>query len=180
MPVHSARMRFVSAPTFPGWSLPLVGQDYLEILSAWYCSFGKCCKTGDCRIINNITGGCCSLLCCCRSSKKSILASDACKRHFWGEEGLSHVLLLITHLQFLDCKKACSVHCCGLQQPCLHLAVPCAQGSIWPQVSQDPCASPCRCHSFAIPETSAFHTVCWVVRGAQEILQKALGLQCPV
>ncbi|XP_010128376.1 PREDICTED: torsin-3A [Chlamydotis macqueenii] len=40
----------------PGWSLPLVGQDYLEILSAWYCSFGKCCKTGDCRIVNNITG----------------------------------------------------------------------------------------------------------------------------
>ncbi|NXC41108.1 TOR3A protein, partial [Penelope pileata] len=40
----------------PGWSLPLVGQDYLEILSAWYCSFGKCCKTGDCRIVNNVTG----------------------------------------------------------------------------------------------------------------------------
>uniref|UniRef100_A0A8B9N130 Torsin-3A n=1 Tax=Accipiter nisus TaxID=211598 RepID=A0A8B9N130_9AVES len=40
----------------PGWSLPVVGQDYLEILSAWYCSFGKCCKTGDCRIVNNITG----------------------------------------------------------------------------------------------------------------------------
>ncbi|NXQ96046.1 TOR3A protein, partial [Sagittarius serpentarius] len=44
-----------SSPS-PGWSLPLVGQDYLEILSAWYCSFGKCCKTGDCRIVNNITG----------------------------------------------------------------------------------------------------------------------------
>ncbi|OXB53560.1 hypothetical protein ASZ78_001408 [Callipepla squamata] len=40
----------------PGWSLPVVGQDYLEILSAWYCSFGKCCETGDCRIINNVTG----------------------------------------------------------------------------------------------------------------------------
>ncbi|NWI39706.1 TOR3A protein, partial [Picathartes gymnocephalus] len=40
----------------PSWSFPLVGQDYLEILSAWYCSFGKCCETGDCRIINNITG----------------------------------------------------------------------------------------------------------------------------
>ncbi|NXA94161.1 TOR3A protein, partial [Melanocharis versteri] len=39
-----------------GWGFPLVGQDYLEILSAWYCSFGKCCETGDCRIINNITG----------------------------------------------------------------------------------------------------------------------------
>ncbi|XP_074689080.1 torsin-3A [Strix aluco] len=44
-----------SSPS-PGWSLPLVGQDYLEILSAWYCSFGKCCKTGDCRIVNNLTG----------------------------------------------------------------------------------------------------------------------------
>ncbi|NXC10085.1 TOR3A protein, partial [Orthonyx spaldingii] len=40
----------------PSWGFPLVGQDYLEILSAWYCSFGKCCETGDCRIINNITG----------------------------------------------------------------------------------------------------------------------------
>ncbi|XP_030311500.1 torsin-3A [Calypte anna] len=39
-----------------GWSLPLVGQDYLELFSAWYCSFGKCCKTGDCQIVNNITG----------------------------------------------------------------------------------------------------------------------------
>ncbi|NXW80992.1 TOR3A protein, partial [Hirundo rustica] len=39
-----------------GWSFPLVGQDYLEILSAWYCSFGSCCETGDCRITNNITG----------------------------------------------------------------------------------------------------------------------------
>ncbi|NWU25254.1 TOR3A protein, partial [Dyaphorophyia castanea] len=40
----------------PSWGFPLVGQDYLEILSAWYCSFGRCCETGDCRIINNITG----------------------------------------------------------------------------------------------------------------------------
>lgn len=40
----------------------MVGQDYLEILSAWYCSFGKCCKTGDCRIVNNITGRCCAAL----------------------------------------------------------------------------------------------------------------------
>ncbi|KAM7014072.1 torsin-3A [Passerculus sandwichensis] len=44
------------ASPIPGWGFPLVGQDYLEILSAWYCSFGKCCETGDCRIINNITG----------------------------------------------------------------------------------------------------------------------------
>lgn len=47
---------------FPGWGFPLVGQDYLEILSAWYCSFGKCCETGDCRIINNITGTGCDAL----------------------------------------------------------------------------------------------------------------------
>ncbi|NWR76596.1 TOR3A protein, partial [Centropus unirufus] len=40
----------------PRWSLPLVGQDYLEVLSAWYCSFSKCCVTGDCRVVNNITG----------------------------------------------------------------------------------------------------------------------------
>ncbi|XP_032923833.1 torsin-3A [Catharus ustulatus] len=38
------------------WGFPLIGRDYLEILSSWYCSFGKCCETGDCRIINNITG----------------------------------------------------------------------------------------------------------------------------
>ncbi|NXR41953.1 TOR3A protein, partial [Zosterops hypoxanthus] len=44
------------AAPIPSWSFPLVGQDYLEILSAWYCSFGRCCETGDCRIINNITG----------------------------------------------------------------------------------------------------------------------------
>uniref|UniRef100_A0A452HRG4 Torsin-3A n=1 Tax=Gopherus agassizii TaxID=38772 RepID=A0A452HRG4_9SAUR len=47
---------FLTAVSFLGWSLPLVGQDYLEILSSWYCSFGKCCETGDCRIANNITG----------------------------------------------------------------------------------------------------------------------------
>ncbi|NWW87644.1 TOR3A protein, partial [Rhynochetos jubatus] len=40
----------------PGWSLPLVGRDYLEILATWSCGFGKCCETGDCRIVNNITG----------------------------------------------------------------------------------------------------------------------------
>ncbi|XP_030350819.1 torsin-3A [Strigops habroptila] len=45
----------VSSPS-RGWGLPLVGQDYLEILSAWYCSFSECCQTGDCRIVNNITG----------------------------------------------------------------------------------------------------------------------------
>ncbi|NWS58666.1 TOR3A protein, partial [Chunga burmeisteri] len=41
---------------FPGWSFPLMGKDYLEIVSAWYCTFGKCCKTGDCRILNDIAG----------------------------------------------------------------------------------------------------------------------------
>ncbi|XP_042319868.1 torsin-3A isoform X2 [Sceloporus undulatus] len=35
-----------------GWSLPIV----TEMVSNWYCSFGKCCATGDCRVINNITG----------------------------------------------------------------------------------------------------------------------------
>ncbi|XP_010014031.1 PREDICTED: torsin-3A, partial [Nestor notabilis] len=45
----------VSSPS-PGWGLPLVGQDYLDILSAWYCSFSECCQTGDCRVVNNITG----------------------------------------------------------------------------------------------------------------------------
>ncbi|NXA42115.1 TOR3A protein, partial [Eudromia elegans] len=37
-------------------SLPLVGQEYLEILSAWYCGFGRCCESGDCRVLNNVTG----------------------------------------------------------------------------------------------------------------------------
>ncbi|NXD15279.1 TOR3A protein, partial [Nothocercus nigrocapillus] len=36
-----------------GWS---AARDYLEILSAWYCSFGRCCESGDCRVLNNITG----------------------------------------------------------------------------------------------------------------------------
>ncbi|XP_029474025.1 torsin-3A [Rhinatrema bivittatum] len=39
-----------------GWSLPLVGQEYLEILANWYCSIRTCCEMGDCRISNNITG----------------------------------------------------------------------------------------------------------------------------
>ncbi|XP_023787491.1 torsin-3A [Cyanistes caeruleus] len=50
------KQREREAGPIPGWGFPLVGQDYLEILSAWYCSFGKCCETGDCRITNNITG----------------------------------------------------------------------------------------------------------------------------
>ncbi|XP_014024935.2 torsin-1A isoform X1 [Salmo salar] len=31
-------------------------QDYIRLLSQWYCSLGQCCESGDCRIINNITG----------------------------------------------------------------------------------------------------------------------------
>uniref|UniRef100_A0A8D0XEW1 Torsin-3A n=1 Tax=Sus scrofa TaxID=9823 RepID=A0A8D0XEW1_PIG len=45
------------APARPlGWSLPLLGQQYLDILTTWYCSFQDCCDSGDCRIINNFTG----------------------------------------------------------------------------------------------------------------------------
>ncbi|XP_066479793.1 torsin-3A [Tiliqua scincoides] len=36
----------------PGWSLPVMS----EVISRWYCSFGRCCATGDCRVTNNITG----------------------------------------------------------------------------------------------------------------------------
>ncbi|XP_044295074.1 torsin-3A [Varanus komodoensis] len=36
----------------PGWSLPDIG----KMVSNWYCSFGRCCATGDCRVSNNITG----------------------------------------------------------------------------------------------------------------------------
>ncbi|KAF7241384.1 Torsin-3A [Varanus komodoensis] len=35
-----------------GWSLPDIG----KMVSNWYCSFGRCCATGDCRVSNNITG----------------------------------------------------------------------------------------------------------------------------
>ncbi|XP_071011744.1 torsin-3A-like isoform X3 [Oncorhynchus clarkii lewisi] len=31
-------------------------QDYISLLSQWYCSLGQCCESGDCRITNNITG----------------------------------------------------------------------------------------------------------------------------
>lgn len=70
---------------FLGWGFPLVGQDYLEILSAWYCSFGKCCETGDCRIINNITGrGCAACVACFEGFflLKCILESDVSKGLF--------------------------------------------------------------------------------------------------
>ncbi|XP_045667358.1 torsin-3A [Ursus americanus] len=39
-----------------GWSLALLGQQYLDILTSWYCSFQACCDSGDCRISNNFTG----------------------------------------------------------------------------------------------------------------------------
>ncbi|XP_015996697.2 torsin-3A isoform X2 [Rousettus aegyptiacus] len=39
-----------------GWSLPLLGQQYLDTLTSWYCSFQDCCGGGDCRITNNFTG----------------------------------------------------------------------------------------------------------------------------
>ncbi|XP_007935810.1 torsin-3A [Orycteropus afer afer] len=39
-----------------GWKLPLLGQQYLDILTMWYCSFQDCCDSGDCRISNNFTG----------------------------------------------------------------------------------------------------------------------------
>nr|XP_008116012.1 PREDICTED: torsin-3A isoform X2 [Anolis carolinensis] len=35
-----------------GWNWPMV----TEMVSSWYCRFGKCCATGDCRVTNNITG----------------------------------------------------------------------------------------------------------------------------
>ncbi|XP_057582308.1 torsin-3A isoform X2 [Hippopotamus amphibius kiboko] len=45
------------APARPlGWSLPLLGQQYLDILTTWYCSLQDCCDSGDCRIVNNFTG----------------------------------------------------------------------------------------------------------------------------
>lgn len=34
----------------------MLGQQYLDILTAWYCSFQDCCGGGDCRISNNFTG----------------------------------------------------------------------------------------------------------------------------
>lgn len=46
----------LTAPPFPGWRLPLLGQRYLDLLTTWYCSFKDCCPRGDCRISNNFTG----------------------------------------------------------------------------------------------------------------------------
>ncbi|XP_077013244.1 torsin-3A isoform X2 [Tamandua tetradactyla] len=39
-----------------GWNLPRLGQQYLDILTRWYCRFQDCCDSGDCRISNNFTG----------------------------------------------------------------------------------------------------------------------------
>lgn len=41
---------------FPDWSLPLLGQQYLDILTSWYCSFQDCCDRGNFRISNNFSG----------------------------------------------------------------------------------------------------------------------------
>ncbi|ELW70860.1 Torsin-3A, partial [Tupaia chinensis] len=39
-----------------GWSLPLLGRQYLDTLTTWYCRFQGCCDSGDCRISNNFAG----------------------------------------------------------------------------------------------------------------------------
>uniref|UniRef100_A0A9L0TAF3 Torsin-3A n=1 Tax=Equus caballus TaxID=9796 RepID=A0A9L0TAF3_HORSE len=45
------------APAGPlAWGRALLGQQYLDILTTWYCSFQDCCDSGDCRISNNFTG----------------------------------------------------------------------------------------------------------------------------
>ncbi|XP_059359926.1 torsin-1A-like isoform X1 [Carassius carassius] len=41
-------------PTGDIWSG--LSQYYTGMLTAWYCSLGQCCDSGDCRIMNNITG----------------------------------------------------------------------------------------------------------------------------
>lgn len=46
----------LTALPFPGWSLPLLGQQYLDILTTWYCSYRDCCDSGDCRISNDFKG----------------------------------------------------------------------------------------------------------------------------
>ncbi|XP_069794245.1 torsin-3A [Narcine bancroftii] len=43
-----------NANTLEAWSF-LIQDSYQEIMS-WYCSVHECCKQGDCRLINNITG----------------------------------------------------------------------------------------------------------------------------
>ncbi|KAM7054391.1 torsin-3A [Molossus nigricans] len=45
------------APAGPlAWSLPLLGRQYLDILTTWFCRFQECCDHGDCRVSNNFTG----------------------------------------------------------------------------------------------------------------------------
>ncbi|KAL7828653.1 hypothetical protein SRHO_G00322870 [Serrasalmus rhombeus] len=41
-------------PTGDIWSW--FSQDYVGMMTAWYCSLGQCCDSGDCRITNNLTG----------------------------------------------------------------------------------------------------------------------------
>ncbi|XP_019586784.2 torsin-3A isoform X1 [Rhinolophus sinicus] len=45
-----------ASPRPLGWSLPLLGQQYLDILTTWYCSYRDCCDSGDCRISNDFKG----------------------------------------------------------------------------------------------------------------------------
>ncbi|XP_006887829.1 PREDICTED: torsin-3A [Elephantulus edwardii] len=39
-----------------GWNLTQLSQQYLDILTTWYCSLQDCCDSRDCRISNNFTG----------------------------------------------------------------------------------------------------------------------------
>ncbi|XP_069083882.1 torsin-3A [Pleurodeles waltl] len=39
----------------PGWTLPLVGQVYLEMLTSWYCGVWGC-EPRDCKVSYNLTG----------------------------------------------------------------------------------------------------------------------------
>lgn len=56
LPLRPELRPCLTGPPLPGWSLPLLGQQYLDTLTSWYCSFQDCCGGGDCRITNNFTG----------------------------------------------------------------------------------------------------------------------------
>ncbi|XP_045153912.1 torsin-3A [Echinops telfairi] len=49
-------LHFLLILPWPGWKLPLLGKQYLELLTMWYCSVQDCCDSGDCRVSNNFTG----------------------------------------------------------------------------------------------------------------------------
>lgn len=55
-PSLPSALPLTTAPPFPAWGRALLGQQYLDILTTWYCSFQDCCDSGDCRISNNFTG----------------------------------------------------------------------------------------------------------------------------